>query len=160
MTSQIWPEYVAAYNEFIRCRMQLHREHLDDLAEAIRASLFSPGWECAAAIEAIPHVPREVSLKLIPSLIRVALSVHGQTANARRALGILPREQVINELSSMEPRVLEERNDQGYACLIELWIALGGDQEARSLAATAAGDPDDEIREVGETYLERLKAKP
>lgn len=156
--SELWSEYVAAYKCLIEARMRV-QACSNDLAAEIANSLVRPGLECSAALEFLEYGAEDVAISVLPQIIAVALIVHGQTAKARKLLVALPSVAVVSAVADAERDVRARKDYESFACLIELWRCLGYRDRALALAATAAADPDEDVRDVGLSNLQRMETE-
>lgn len=150
--SELWSNYVDAHARMVQCRMAMHSDR-KDLVEHVRAALKSPGVDGSAALSYIPYLG-EWAVSVLEDLIRVALSVHGDTARARQLVADLPRAESIAELERAERDVMSNKDYEAWACIFQLWVALGREDRARELATRASLDDDEDVRDVGVAFLE------
>lgn len=150
-----WEAYVAAHELMVQRRMSVRAadSNGNDLSDAIEASLLGSTPAAAAALEYFPFLKTESVLKLIPTLLRLALSVHGLTESARSCLAQLPSEPVVAAAMKAEADVVRRGDYEEYACLFEIWRSLGRPERATSLAKQASKDPNEDVRDVALSFL-------
>lgn len=155
-TASTWGAYVAAHELMVQRRMSAHAAELEseDLVTAIKASLRGSTSAAAAAIEYFPFMRAENALELIPTLLSLALSVHGLTERARSCLAQLPADAVVKAAIVVESDVIRNGDYEQYACLFEIWRTLGQPERATRLAQHASKDSNEDVRDVGLSFLE------
>jgi hypothetical protein len=151
---QLWSEYLQLHSKLIRIRMAMHG-HRDNLVEFVSSSLMRSGDECAAALDYISFLSMDHAVLLIPALIRVAITSHGQTSRARETLAGLPREDVLRHVKQAEIEVLEQRDYEEFSGILHLWRCLGDEEKATALARQASDDPDENIKFTANEFLNR-----
>jgi len=155
-TASTWEAYVAAHALMVQRRISVHAAESDseNLVTAIKASLLGSTSAAAAALEYFPFMGAECALKLIPTLLRLALSVHGLTESARSCLAQLPSDAVIEAAVVAESDVIRNGDYEEYACLFEIWRTLGQAERAARLAQQASKDSNEDVRDVGISFLQ------
>lgn len=155
-TSQLWNDYTRAFECLVEARMRVH-PHRQELSGEIARSLVQPGLQCPAALAFLNDSALDTAVTLLPIIVSVALSVHGSTAKSMELLAELPRDSVIAVVAEAEQKAWARRDYEVFACLLELWSKLGCDERALSLAKLAASDTDDNIRDVGQSFIQRFE---
>ncbi|HYQ44286.1 MAG TPA: hypothetical protein VER11_20025 [Polyangiaceae bacterium] len=125
----------------------------NELVAAIEASLLGSTSAAAAALAYLPFLKEESVLKLIPKLLRLALSVHGLTESARSSLAQLPSEPVVAAAMAAEADVIRSGDYEEYACLFEIWRSIGHPEHAARLAQQASKDPNEDVRDIALSFL-------
>jgi hypothetical protein len=149
----LWSNYLEAFRQLVHSRMALHG-HQEELVESIRRSLLAPGWDCPAALSYFAYLPTEVALRLVDTVILVALSVHGNTVDARSVLSSMPRPEVTKAVENEELRVVDSGDYEEWGCLLALWDRLGERQRAEDLANRGLLSNDEDIRDMAARFLE------
>jgi hypothetical protein len=126
----------------------------DDLVMAIKASLLGNTSAAAAALEDFPLLRSESAVELIPTPLRLALSVHGLTESARSCLARLPSAAVVEAAVTIETDVIRNGDYEEYACLIEIWRALDHTERALRLAERASKESNEDVRDVALSFLQ------
>ncbi len=154
--SEMWRSYLLAFSELTNIRLVMHA-HGEDVLDSIRVSLLRGGTECSAALAYVPSLGVEQQMEILPQLTSVALVVGGSTTEARQLIVSLPNDRVREFMLKVQPEVIQRSDYEEYACLLELWMALGGESQARQLAEMAAAEDREDIRDVGALYICKLE---
>ncbi len=94
---------------------------------------------------------------LFDELVRLASVGHADVALSREAILSLPRDWVLANVDAHAEPLLRDGTDEEYRRLLELYVLLDPDL-TRRLATRAAAHHDEDVREAGEDFLERLGA--
>jgi hypothetical protein len=145
----------------VQRRMSVHSasSNGDDLVNAVEASLLGNASAAAAALEYFPLLSSESAIGLIPTLLRLALSVHGLTESARSCLARLPSDRVVEAAAAVETDVIRSGDHEEYACLFEIWRSLGHTERAMRLAERAGQDSNEDVRDVARSFLQAHRDK-
>ncbi len=97
--------------------------------------------------------------QLFDDLVFLASSSHGSVGAVRNAILSLPREWVLAKIEPLAEPFLQNGSSDEYRRFLELYIKL--DQAlAQRLALRAANQEDEDIREAGMEFLDKLNESP
>ena len=147
-----WAQCLRVQEELTRLRGVLLRGG-KETAALVRESLRQPETRIAALAFA-SHMPAESLEPLLPTLMTTGLFVHGATELAWNVLAAAPRDVVVRELEVREEQILERRDYEEIACLLQLWCRLGDPGRAERLAQELSGDDDEDVRDAALAFLE------
>jgi hypothetical protein len=150
---KLWRKVVDADHAFINARMELFA-NCSSLVEVARHGLKDP-TERWTALGIIALMRIEDRLLLFDSLLDLASSSHAYMGEARELILSLPREWVLANVEKSAEPLLRRGDYSEYRGLLALYAELDHDLACR-LARRAAEDSDEDIREAGEDFLEKL----
>ena len=126
---------------------------------ALMKQAFEPGYARyrVTAICMLEYLTPAELQAIFPKLVVLASWAHGGIQRVRERLLSLPRGWVLARIESAAEPLLTAGTDEEYRRFLELYADLDHDLALR-LASRAATHPDACIRDVGDEFLEELRA--
>ena len=152
----LWTAVVEGEGRFTAARAAFMTEASDRVA-VVRAALGTASQR-GTALRVLRLFTVAERQDLFDELVRLASVGHADVALSREAILALPRDWVLANLDAHAEPVLRVGTYEEYRRLLELYVRLDPDL-TRRLATRAAAHHDDDIREAGEDFLERLGAR-
>jgi hypothetical protein len=122
----------------------------------MRQALSNPR-DAGTAIYVAQFMDAAELLEIFDEWVGWAACSHGYAQAVREIILALPRDWVLAHIETVAEPLLQQGTYDEYRRLLELYIQLGYNLTHR-LATRAAKDPDPDIREAGEEFLEALSA--
>lgn len=148
----LWREFIKAANAFAKARGDLCRQS-SSLVGLVRAGLNEPS-ERPAALRLVPFLKEEERKELFSDILAIASFVNGMTDYARDLILDFPKDWLMANIEEPAERLLSYGYEE-YRGIWEIYIRLDHSLATR-LALRAADNPDPDIKEAGDDFLERL----
>ncbi len=132
-----WRTLVECHRAFVLARMDL-RQSGTSVIELVARGLHEPS-ERATALDLFQTLSEEDRKRLFPDVLAVAAYGHGLTDEAIRALHILPKDWVLENVEASAEPLLRDGTYEEYRMLLRLYAELNLDL-ARALALRAPGE--------------------
>ena len=148
----VWNRLVESHNAFAMASREFLAEGVDRVRlmhSALR------GKDRATAIYMLRHLRVSELQQLFDDLVFQASYAHGAIGAIREAILSLPREWVLGNIEQVAEPLLQDGTYDEYRRLLELCIELDRDLTYR-LARRAVEQTDEDIREAGKDFLDRL----
>ena len=148
----VWDRLVQSHKTFSTTL----RDFLDadvDRVGLVRRSL--RGKDRSTAVYLLRSLSISELQELFGDLVFLASFSHGAIHTIRDTILCLPQEWVLGKIEDVAEPLLSDGTYDEYRRLLELYIELDYDLALR-LAQRAAGQQDEDIREAGEDFLEKL----
>ena len=153
----LWDRLVEANTAFARLSGEFLGGDVDRVA-VLREVLRNPGPGRMAAFRLLNSVRPSERQELFGELMLLASFAHGAIQVVRDAILSLPRDWVLEHIEEQAESLLRDGTYDEYRRMLELYYALDRDL-TRRLARRAAARADEDIREAGEDFLEKLGAE-
>ena len=151
---RLWRRLVEAERAYIAARMELFAG-CSSLVGVVRAGLDdTTGRTAALGVAAL--LKTEERQQLFGDLLDLAASSHAYMGTARALVLSLPRDWVLARIESAAEPLLRGGTYNEYRGLLGLYTELDRGLAER-LARRAAAHADEDIREAGEDFSEKLK---
>ncbi|HVF57120.1 MAG TPA: hypothetical protein VM934_13275 [Pyrinomonadaceae bacterium] len=150
----VWRRLVQSYNDFAAASKEFMSEGVDRVSlmrEALR------GRDRLTAIYMARYLDVAELEGLFDELVFLASFSHGAVQTVRDLILSLPRERVLSRIEEAAEPLLSKGDYDEYRRLLELYSELDKSL-ALKLARRAADEEDEDIREAGEDFLEKLRA--
>ncbi len=149
----LWKQLMESYNDFSVVLGKFLLEDVDRISLMRRALR---GSDQAIALFIASYMKPTELVELFDQLVFLASFVHGSLQTVRKLILALPREWVLANIESVAEPLLQDGTYDEYRRFLELYIQLDRNL-ALKLARRAAENPDEDIHEAGEDFLEKLK---
>ncbi len=149
----IWDRLVQAHTAFLAASRDFFSEDIDRV-KLVREALRT-GRDKYTACHVLGHLKPEELERLFDVLVEWASTGHSLVHVFREVILSLPREWVLAHIEEAAEPYLDKGSYDEYRRFLELYNQLDRDL-ARKLARRAAGHSDEDIREAGHDFLEKL----
>lgn len=154
--SSPWQSFADAYQNLVNARLHLFQER-DTLVSTLREAIAD--GELAPALHVMQQMGISEIQQLLPELLAIASSAHGQTHTAQNLIWSLPNDWLLVHIEAeVEPllNAADQSSDyETYWALLTIYEGINRDLTHR-LAARAATNTDEDIRDAGQSFLEKL----
>lgn len=150
----LWRDLVEAEGNFLAARHSFVRAAANPVA-ILRDALHRPS-ERGIALRLLRSLPTKDSLGLFDDLVELASVGHADISLARELIVRMPRDWVLSNIEATAQPLLLGATDEEYRRLLELYILLDPNLTMQ-LASRAAASQDEDIREAGADFLDRLR---
>lgn len=151
--AQVWRRLIDSQTKFsVASREFLHGDV--DRVALIRQALYSS--DSGTAYYFLQHLNAEELMHLFDILVPLASTGHGSVGRVREAILSLPHDWVVTRIEQLAEPLLVDGTYDEYRRFLELYYELDKDL-ARKLALRASQHSDDDIKEAGDDYLEKLE---
>lgn len=148
----VWKHLVATYEAFALALRDFLAEDVDRVS-LIRSTLRSSNKN--TAIYMLQYLRPSELQSLFDDLVFFSSFAHGCVQTVREVIVSLPREWVLANIEKVAEPLLREGTYDEYRRLLELYVKLDHNL-ALKLAQRAAAQADEDIKEAGEDFLEKL----
>jgi hypothetical protein len=152
---KLWRRLVEAETAFYWARHTLFSSCRNKLVELTKEALDDP-HQRVTALGIVKLLTVEERQVLLPDVLPLACTIHGQTEFARELVLGLPRQWLIDHIEQAAAPLLGFDDYEEYSGVFQIYLELDT-KLARSLAERAAGHSNPDIREAGEHFFEALK---
>lgn len=155
MDESLWRAVIDAHAASLTAQQRFVTECSDPLP-LFRRSLADPRerrWRMF-----LRHQPDSVRLVLLDALLDLATVGHREIGMVRDVILAMPRDAVRIRWAERQEELLRDAGEEEYRRLLELLEHLDADA-CRQLAQRASQHDDEEIREAGTDFLERLSSR-
>lgn len=115
--------------------------------------------ERGLALTFLKQQPDHVRLKMLDQLLDLALVGHREIGLVREVLLAMPRNDVSAAIARRQDEMLRDASEEEYRRLLELLEQVDIDA-CRMLAERAVRHKNEDVREAGSDFLERIKFLP
>ncbi|MGH9848601.1 MAG: hypothetical protein ACREBD_01965 [Blastocatellia bacterium] len=149
----VWERLVESHEAFLSASKDFFSERVDHVS-CLHHAFHSEDRE--TAIYLAQYLDESDLKELFGDLVFLASFSHGSIQAVRRLILSLPREWVLAQIENFAEPILASGDYDEYRRLLELYLEL--DHElAFKLASKASQHEDEDIKEAGEDFLERLR---
>lgn len=152
---ELWRQLVEAESRFYAAGNLVLTSCRNQLVELIRPALLRP-HQTVTALRMAKFLTIEERQSLLPDLLGIACSYHGQTAFARELVLDLPHEWLINNIEASAERLLQYNSYEEYQGLFQIYMELDLTL-AKKLTERAARHSDPDIQDASDHFLEALR---
>ncbi|HEY6388090.1 MAG TPA: hypothetical protein VIX91_20620 [Candidatus Acidoferrum sp.] len=127
-------------------------------ARAERLEILRSGLTTAldSALRVLGHVGSDEVEELLPELLHLAGGVHRHLWQVRALIRNLPKDRLVARIERLAEPILASGDAQEYYRFLELYAQIDYGLTER-LAKRAASSADHDIREAGQSFLEKLR---
>ncbi len=150
-----WQHLVDRESAFYSARMDLLGNCREHLVELVQNGLNNPAHR-VTALGVVSLLTIKEKKELFNDLLSLASFGHGLTHKAQELILSLPRDWVLDNIEHAVEPFLQYNNYEEYQRFLELYSQLDN-TIAINLANRAAKHPNEDIKEIGEHFLNLLR---
>lgn len=152
---ELWQRLVDAEWAFYTARARLFSSCRNKLVELTREALKVPQQQ-VTALGIVKLLMVEERQELLPEVLQLACTVHGQTETASDLVLGLPRQWLLDNIEPAAEPLLRFDDYEEYRGLFQIYLELDL-RLAKTLAERAAKHPDVDIQEAADDFFRVLK---